>query len=320
MAPVRFSSVTVRFPKGPTIEKNQSRSRARELKREDLIPPPPFATSIKTSTLKWSFGVWRQDSSKFAYILSLSRKRAEYGFGEYGFKHRTQWVFRGSLSSGERTQWVPLSLLFVCKRELTESFAELTEFAPKLSEAQWVFFSETVLLKQYSARFLNFNLAWKFQSPDPPTLAFFGKSKGWSRKKQGFSLRGTPQILGNERKNAPKSKGNRKTKKQGNRKKVRIGGSGSRLKISIPELQNSPQKIGVCWVARLKFSISIENFNPGGRSWIFSIFGPLGLWNCSSGSDFRFRQFLWGGFPWTGKSRFGTRALVKAIFEAPKCL
>ena len=65
--------------------------------------------------------------------------------GSTVFKHRTQWVFRGSLSSGERTQWVPFSLLFVCKRELTEFFAELTEFAPKLSEAQWVPFSETVL-------------------------------------------------------------------------------------------------------------------------------------------------------------------------------
>ena len=32
--------------------------------------------------------------------------------------------------------------------------AELTEFVPKLSEAQWVLFSETVLSKQYSARFL----------------------------------------------------------------------------------------------------------------------------------------------------------------------
>ena len=39
--------------------------------------------------------------------------------------------------------------------------------------------------------------------------------------------------------------------------------------------QNSPQKIGVWWVARLNFSISIENFNPSGRSWIFSILGPL---------------------------------------------
>ena len=57
-----------------------------------------------------------------------TRKRAEYGFGEYGFKHRAQWVFWGSLSSGERTQWVPFRLLFVCKRELTEFFAELTEF------------------------------------------------------------------------------------------------------------------------------------------------------------------------------------------------
>ena len=36
------------------------------------------------------------------------------------------------------------------------------------------------------------------------------------------------------------------------------------------------KKIGVWWVSRLKISISIENFNPGGRSWIFSIFGPLG--------------------------------------------
>ena len=44
--------------------------------------------------------------------------------------------FLGSLSSGERTQRVPLSLLLVCKSELTEFFAELTEFAPKLSEAQ----------------------------------------------------------------------------------------------------------------------------------------------------------------------------------------
>ena len=32
------------------------------------------------------------------------------------------------------------------------------------------------------------------------------------------------------------------------------------------DLQNSPHKIGVWWVARLKISISLENFNPGGRS------------------------------------------------------
>ena len=35
------------------------------------------------------------------------------------------------------------------------------------------------------------------------------------------------------------------------------------------DLQNSPQKKRVWRVARLKFSISLENFNPGGRSWIF---------------------------------------------------
>ena len=89
-----------------------------------------------------------------AFFAPYFRKRAEYGFGEYGFKHRTQWVFSGSLSSGQRTQWVPLGLLFVCKHELTEFAAELTEFAAQLSEAQWVLFSETVLSKQYSARFL----------------------------------------------------------------------------------------------------------------------------------------------------------------------
>ena len=75
----------------------------------------------------------------------------------------------------------------------------------------------------------------------------------------------------------------------------------SRLKISISlEIFNLdwnfqswpsdfPTKIGVWWVARLKFSISIENFNPGGRSWIFSIFGPLGIaivrfWCAKSGA------------------------------------
>ena len=80
----------------------------------------------------------------------MIRKRAEYGFGECGLKHRAQWVSVGSLSSGERSQWVPVSLWSVCKSELTEFFAELTEFAPKLSEAQWVLFSETVLSKPYS--------------------------------------------------------------------------------------------------------------------------------------------------------------------------
>ena len=32
------------------------------------------------------------------------------------------------------------------------------------------------------------------------------------------------------------------------------------------DLQNSPLTIGPWWVAHLKFSISLANFNPGGRS------------------------------------------------------
>ena len=56
----------------------------------------------------------------------------------------------------ERAQWVPLSLWFVCQSELTESFLQSSpSFAVKVSEAQWVLFSETVLSKQYSARFLS---------------------------------------------------------------------------------------------------------------------------------------------------------------------
>ena len=115
---------------------------------------PPNLENI--ARIFWAENVAEKPVTSLVVTFSrnIHRKRAEYGFGEYGFKHRTQWVFGGSLSSGERTQWVPFSLLFVCKRELTEFFAELTEFAPKLSEAQWVFFSETVLSKQYSARFL----------------------------------------------------------------------------------------------------------------------------------------------------------------------
>ena len=67
---------------------------------------------------------------------------------EHGFKHWAQWVVLGSLSSGERTQWVPLSLLFLCQSKLTEFFfAELTEFAVKLSEAQWVLFSRNSTLE-----------------------------------------------------------------------------------------------------------------------------------------------------------------------------
>ena len=83
------------------------------------------------------------DSSLSAHsLVSFTRKRAEYGFGEYGFKHRAQWVFWPSPSSGERAQWVPLSLLFACQSKLTEFVAEITEFAAELRE-----FS---LPKQYS--------------------------------------------------------------------------------------------------------------------------------------------------------------------------
>ena len=58
------------------------------------------------------------------------------------------------------------------------------------------------------------------------SLLFWKKARVFPQKSKGFSLRGTPKILGKERKNAQKSKDNRKTKKARKSKKARIGGSG----------------------------------------------------------------------------------------------
>ena len=74
-------------------------------------------------------------------------------------KRAENTVSESTVSSTELSEFLsltefPLGLWFACQSELTEFFAELTEFAVKLSEAQWVLSSETVLLKQYSARFL----------------------------------------------------------------------------------------------------------------------------------------------------------------------
>ena len=184
------------------------------------------------------------------------QKRAEYGFGEYGFKHRTQWVFRGSLSSGERTQWVPLSLLFVCQTELTEFDAELTEFAPKLSE-----FSspkqctpETV----FRYRFLEYSSGTRLQSefwrerfffsrhefshekcseifPETfePLLSLtlqpllFWKSKGNPPKKARVLFFAEPlKSLEKEGKRTKKARKIGKRRKARKSKKARIGGSG----------------------------------------------------------------------------------------------
>ena len=49
--------------------------------------------------------------------------------------------------------------------------------------------------------------------PDPPTLAFLEKARVFPPKSKGFSLRGTPTILGKERKNAPKKQGRSENEK-----------------------------------------------------------------------------------------------------------
>ena len=113
-----------------------------------------------------SLGLWIQDRVNFAWFLhgiaSIPLLNGGHFWSETGrIRFRGVRVqtpnsvsFLGLTELRERTQWVPFSLLFVCQNELTEFCAELTEFAPKRTEAQWVLFSETVPSKQYSACFL----------------------------------------------------------------------------------------------------------------------------------------------------------------------
>ena len=54
---------------------------------------------------------------------------------------------------------------------------------------------------------------WNDNLPDPPTLAFLEKARVFSQKSKGFSLRGTPKILGKERKNAPREQGKSENEK-----------------------------------------------------------------------------------------------------------
>ena len=63
--------------------------------------------------------------------------------------------------------------------------------------------------------------------PDPPTLALLKKARETPQKSKGCSLRGTPKILGKERKNALKKKGNRKKKNMENKKKQGLEGQGN---------------------------------------------------------------------------------------------
>ena len=74
---------------------------------------------------------WKKSSG-----ISSRKPQPHYGYGP-------SMSYLALTESGERTQCVPLSLFFVCRRQLTEFFAELTEFATELSD-----FS---LLKQHSA-------------------------------------------------------------------------------------------------------------------------------------------------------------------------
>ena len=54
------------------------------------------------------------------------RERAEYGFGEYGFEHRAQRVFRGSLSSGNLGSELSeiLSAYYLCAKANSPSFSQ----------------------------------------------------------------------------------------------------------------------------------------------------------------------------------------------------
>ena len=75
----------------------------------------------------------------------VSRKRGEYGFGEHGFKHRTEWVFGA--------HWVPaselsefLSAYYLCAKANSPSFSQNSPSLPRNS----VRLSEFPSPKQYS--------------------------------------------------------------------------------------------------------------------------------------------------------------------------
>ena len=58
--------------------------------------------------------------------------------------------------------------------------------------------------------------------PDPPTLVFLEKSEGNPEESKGFSLRGTPKILGKGRKNEQKKQGKSENAKSKEIEKARI--------------------------------------------------------------------------------------------------
>ena len=81
---------------------------------------------------------------------NMNRKRAEYGFGEHGFKQQAQRVFVGPhrVPDIEREREISSFQPSICVlSELTELVVELTEFAAELTE---FLSSETVLTKQHS--------------------------------------------------------------------------------------------------------------------------------------------------------------------------
>ena len=112
------------------------------------MPTPPIAVSytppynplrgLQKGHATARFWDWGTENPKDP---AVPQKRAENGFGDYGFKHRTQWGFWPSPSSRERAQWVSLSF-FLRQSKLAEFLVEVTKFAPDLSELS--------LPKQYS--------------------------------------------------------------------------------------------------------------------------------------------------------------------------
>ena len=120
----------------------------------------------------------------------------------------------------------------------------LLENRPRLRERCWIFFSETATAFLSSSDFSTSGLAlqharWFPHSTVPltlqPLLFFFEKkSKGNPEKSKGLSLRGTPEKSlekkGRTHKKKARKIGNRK--KQGNRKKARIGGVRVRVGFS----------------------------------------------------------------------------------------
>ena len=134
------------------------------------------------------------ESMVFCYAAvvfpAFCRKRAEYGFGEYGFKHRTQWVFGPHRVPGRELSEF-LSAYYLCAKANSPSSSQNSPSLPQNS----VRLSEFSSPKQYSR-----NSIPPVSYSVPFSCLFFFARKNKSGKKKAHKHKSfwpvTPPVTG----------------------------------------------------------------------------------------------------------------------------